>query len=59
MVGYVNPDQTTFDYLKGRPYVPTGQAFDRAVAYWKSVASDPDAKYDDVVNYKEKISNPR
>jgi 3-isopropylmalate/(R)-2-methylmalate dehydratase large subunit len=58
LVGYVNPDQTTFDYLKGRPYVPTGQAFDRAVAYWKSVASDPDARYDDVVNYEGKDIEP-
>jgi 3-isopropylmalate/(R)-2-methylmalate dehydratase large subunit len=58
LVGYVNPDQTTFDYLKGRPYVPTGQAFDRAVAYWKSVASDSDAKYDDVVNYEGKDIEP-
>ena len=58
LVGYVNPDQTTFDYLNGRPYVPTGQAFDRAVAYWKSVASDSDAKYDDVVNYEGKDIEP-
>jgi 3-isopropylmalate/(R)-2-methylmalate dehydratase large subunit len=58
LVGYVNPDQTTFDYLKGRPYVPTGEAFDRAVAYWKSVASDSDAKYDDVVNYEGKDIEP-
>jgi 3-isopropylmalate/(R)-2-methylmalate dehydratase large subunit len=58
LVGYVNPDQTTFDYVKGRTYVPTGQAFDRAVAYWKSVASDPDAKYDDVVNYEGKDIEP-
>ena len=58
LVGYVNPDQTTFDYLKGRPYVPTGQAFERAVAYWKSVASDPDARYDDVVNYEGKDIEP-
>jgi 3-isopropylmalate/(R)-2-methylmalate dehydratase large subunit len=58
LVGYVNPDQTTFDYLKGRPYVPTGQAFDRAVAYWKSVTSDPDARYDDVVNYEGKDIEP-
>ena len=58
LVGYVNPDQTTFDYLKGRPYVPTGQAFERAVAYWKSVASDPDARYDDVVNYEGKEIEP-
>ena len=58
LVGYVNPDQTTFDYVKGRPYVPSGQAFDRAVTYWKSVASDPDAKYDDVVNYEGKDIEP-
>jgi 3-isopropylmalate/(R)-2-methylmalate dehydratase large subunit len=52
LVGYVNPDQTTFDYLKARPYVPKGDAFDRAVVYWRSVASDADAKYDDVVSYQ-------
>jgi 3-isopropylmalate/(R)-2-methylmalate dehydratase large subunit len=46
--GYVNPDQTTFDYLRGRQYAPQGPAFDRAVAWWKGMASDPDAKYDDV-----------
>ena len=51
-VGYVNPDQTTFDYLKGRPYSPTGAAWDAAVESWKSFASDPDAKYDDVVTYR-------
>jgi 3-isopropylmalate/(R)-2-methylmalate dehydratase large subunit len=50
LAGYVNPDQTTFDYLKGRRYVPSGAAFDRAVNYWKSVASDADANYDDVVD---------
>jgi 3-isopropylmalate/(R)-2-methylmalate dehydratase large subunit len=58
LVGYVNPDQTTFYYLKGRPYVPTGKAFDRAVAYWKSVVSDPDAKYDDVVSFEGKDIEP-
>jgi 3-isopropylmalate/(R)-2-methylmalate dehydratase large subunit len=52
LVGYVNPDQTTFDYLKGRPHVPSGAAFERAVEYWKSVASDGDAKYDDLVSYQ-------
>jgi 3-isopropylmalate/(R)-2-methylmalate dehydratase large subunit len=58
LVGYVNPDQTTFDYLQGRAYAPTGKAFDRAVAYWKSVASDPDAKYDDVVSFEGKDIEP-
>ncbi len=58
LVGYVNPDQTTFDYLKGRRYIPTGQAFERAVVYWKSVASDGDAKYDDVVDFAGKDIEP-
>ena len=49
--GYINPDQTTFDYLKGRPEAPTGTAWDKAVEWWKSVASDKDASYADVVKY--------
>src|SRR5689334_10788820 len=48
-VGYVNPDRTTFDYLRGRRYAPQGDAFDRAVAWWSSIASDLDARYDDRV----------
>ena len=47
--GYVNPDQTTFDYLKGRPHAPSGEAWDRAVAWWKSLASGQDACFDDEV----------
>ena len=47
--GYVNPDQTTFDYLKGRPHAPSGEAWDRAVAWWRSLASGPDARFDDEV----------
>jgi 3-isopropylmalate/(R)-2-methylmalate dehydratase large subunit len=58
LVGYVNPDQTTFDYLKGRPYVPSGPAFERALAYWKSVASDADAEYGDAVSYGGKEIEP-
>ncbi len=49
LLGYVNPDATTFEFLKGREFVPKGKDYDRAVAYWKSVASDSDAHYDDVV----------
>ena len=48
-VGYVNPDQTTFDYLKGRPFAPADEAFERACAWWSSMASDADAQYDDTV----------
>jgi 3-isopropylmalate/(R)-2-methylmalate dehydratase large subunit len=51
-VGYVNPDDTTFAYLKGRPFAPKGEAWDRALAYWKSVRSDADAQYDDVVTLR-------
>ncbi|MCC7354270.1 MAG: 3-isopropylmalate dehydratase large subunit [Anaerolineae bacterium] len=47
--GYVNPDQKTYEYIKGRPYAPQGTAFNRALDYWKSIASDADAPYDDVV----------
>src|SRR5499427_3635513 len=46
-VGYVNPDDTTFSYLRGRPFAPSGDAFDRAVAWWRRMASDRDAAYDD------------
>jgi 3-isopropylmalate/(R)-2-methylmalate dehydratase large subunit len=48
-VGYVNPDETTFEYLKGRPYSPQGAAWEEAVESWKSMASDADCTYDDVV----------
>jgi 3-isopropylmalate/(R)-2-methylmalate dehydratase large subunit len=46
--GYVNPDRTTFDYLKGRPHAPAGDAFNRAVAWWDSMASDDNADYDEI-----------
>jgi 3-isopropylmalate/(R)-2-methylmalate dehydratase large subunit len=48
-VGYVNPDETTFAYLRGRPFAPPGDAFERATSWWASLASDADAAYDDVV----------
>jgi 3-isopropylmalate/(R)-2-methylmalate dehydratase large subunit len=47
--GMVAPDQTTFAYLEGRPYVPRGKDFQFAVDRWKSLASDPGAAYDRVV----------
>jgi 3-isopropylmalate/(R)-2-methylmalate dehydratase large subunit len=48
-VGYVNPDATTFDYLRGRRFAPQGDAFERMVSWWQSMASDRNAHYDDVV----------
>ena len=44
-VGMIAPDETTFEYLKGRPYAPKGEAWDEAVADWKTLASDPDAVF--------------
>jgi 3-isopropylmalate/(R)-2-methylmalate dehydratase large subunit len=54
--GYVNPDQKTFDYLKGRPYSPSDENWDEAVEKWKSFASDSDCEYDDTVNISEDIA---
>ncbi len=47
--GLIAPDETTFAYLKGRPYAPKGADWDAAVAYWKSLATDAHATYDKVV----------
>jgi 3-isopropylmalate/(R)-2-methylmalate dehydratase large subunit len=42
----IAPDQTTLDYIQGRPHAPTGSAWDEAVAYWRTLPSDPDAEFD-------------
>ena len=47
--GYVNPDQTTVDYLRGRPHAPQGAAFERAARWWLELASGPEAEFDDRV----------
>lgn len=47
--GYINPDETTYEYLRGREYAPEGEAFERCRADWESIRSDEDAEYDDVV----------
>jgi 3-isopropylmalate/(R)-2-methylmalate dehydratase large subunit len=49
-VGYVNPDQTTFDYIRGRQFAPHGEDFDRACGWWRSMASDAGATYDDEIS---------
>ncbi len=46
-IGYVNPDETTVAWLRGRPYAPQGAAFDTAAAWWRSLASDASAAYAD------------
>ncbi|MGE0444742.1 MAG: 3-isopropylmalate dehydratase large subunit [Vicinamibacterales bacterium] len=57
-VGYVNPDETTFTYLEGRQFAPKGEAFERARAWWRSIASDPDAVYDDDVEIRAEELTP-
>lgn len=47
--GVIAPDEITFEYLKGRPMCPSGEEWDRAVEYWKSLVSDEDAVYDRTV----------
>jgi 3-isopropylmalate/(R)-2-methylmalate dehydratase large subunit len=47
--GMVAVDEKTIDYLRGRPYAPAGEMFDKAAAYWKTLVSDPGAKFDKVV----------
>ena len=49
--GLVAPDEKTFDYLKGRQYAPKGADWQRAVAYWKTLQSAADAKFDAVVEF--------
>jgi 3-isopropylmalate/(R)-2-methylmalate dehydratase large subunit len=57
-VGYVNPDETTFAFLRGRPFAPHGEAFDRAVAWWRQLASDRNATYDDRVTFDASAIEP-
>lgn len=52
LCGYVNPDQTTIDYLRGLFYAPKGQKFDELARFWLSLASNPKkAEYDDAVKF--------
>ncbi len=50
--GMIAPDQTTFDYVQGRKFAPKGEKFEEAVAYWKTLFSDEDAKFDVVLQYE-------
>ena len=44
--GMIAPDETTFAYLKGRRFAPAGEAWEKAVSYWKTLQSDDDAVFD-------------
>ena len=57
-VGYVNPDDTTFEYLRGRPFAPAADRFDEMAKWWRSMASDADAVYDDQVEVRAEELTP-
>src|SRR5262249_22465464 len=50
--GMVAPDDTTFAYLRGRPFAPKGEMFERAVAAWKALSTAPETKFDKTVELK-------
>lgn len=56
--GLVAPDDVTFEYLRGRDHAPQGEAWDEAVAYWRSLASDDDAFFDKVVHIDASTLGP-
>lgn len=56
--GLVAPDQTTLDFLEGRPHAPQGEDWDAAVAYWRTLVSDPDAVFDAEVDLDASVLTP-
>ncbi|MDE1547314.1 3-isopropylmalate dehydratase large subunit [Dechloromonas agitata] len=58
-LGFVAVDDTTINYLKGRPFSPTGENWDKAVAYWRTLHSDPGAQFDRVVTLKAEDIRPQ
>ena len=56
--GMIAPDETTFSYVKGRTFAPQGEAWDKALAYWKTLYSDADAKFDTELNIKAEDIEP-
>ncbi|HUL97238.1 MAG TPA: 3-isopropylmalate dehydratase large subunit [Usitatibacter sp.] len=57
--GMVAVDEKTIDYLRGRPYAPQGEMFEKAAAYWKTLVSDPGAKFDKVVELDARQLKPQ
>lgn len=49
--GFIAPDEVTFEYLKGKPYAPKGEEWDKAVAYWRTLKSGEDAVFDKELNF--------
>ena len=57
--GLIAPDEKTFDYIKGRPYAPKGEDWDKALAFWKSLPSDENASYDKEININAEDITPQ
>ncbi len=57
--GIIAPDETTFEYLKGREYAPKGEAWDEAVAYWRTLKTDDGAVFDKEVTFRAEDIAPR
>ena len=51
-VGIIEPDEKTFEFLKGKPMAPKGEQWDKAMEHWVTLKSDPDAKYDKTITLK-------
>lgn len=56
--GLIAPDDTTFEYIKGREFAPKGEAWEEAVAYWKTLATDEGATYDSVLTFEAEDITP-
>lgn len=56
--GLIAPDETTFNYIKGRPFAPKGEDWDKALAYWKTLYSDKDAEFDKVLHFDAREIEP-
>ena len=57
--GMIAPDETTFAYVEGREYAPKGEEWEKAVAYWRTLPSDPDAKFDREIDFDAADIEPR
>ena len=57
--GFIAPDETTFEYIKGREFAPKGEAWDKAVEYWKTLKSGDDAVFDKELNFDAADIEPR
>jgi len=56
--GYVNPDEITYDYLQNRDFAPKGADWEKALNWWQSLSSNPDAEYDDIVVFNAEAIPP-